>query len=71
GYGKYITAVLIVNTTSLSLQFDATAVRGNFSHITAQHINIGPKNSLEDRTTLYLISDEPFGQAVLGDSYAY
>lgn len=71
GYGKYITAVLIVNTTSLSLQFDATAVRGNFSHITAQHINIGPKNSLEDRTTLYLISDEPFGQAILGDSYAY
>lgn len=71
GFNHYITAVLIVNQTPVFLQFDATKVRGNFTHITAQHINIGPKGSLEDRTTLYLISDVPFADALLEDSYGF
>lgn len=71
GFNRYITAVLIVNQTPAFLQFDPTKVRGNFTHITAQHINIGPKGSLEDRTTLYLVSETPFAEALLEDSYGF
>jgi integrating conjugative element protein (TIGR03749 family) len=71
GFNRYVTAVLIVNQTAAFLQFDHTQVRGNFTHITAQHINIGPRGSLEDRTTVYLISDVPFAEAILEDRYGF
>jgi len=71
GFGRYITAVLIVNQTLMPFEFDASRVRGNFTHITSQHIAIGPKNTLTDRTTLYLISAIPFAEALTEDSYAY
>lgn len=71
GFGHYITAVLVVNQSPLRVLVDLTKVRGNFSHITAQHHYIGPKGDLTDRTTLYLVSDKPFNVAVLEDAYAY
>ena len=71
GFDRYLTAVLITNATPIRLQFDPSRVRGNFSHITAQHVNIGPKGSLEDRTTIYLVSEQPFTEALMEDSYAY
>lgn len=71
GFGRFVTAVLIVNQTPVAFEFDASRVRGNFTHITAQHLRIGPKGALTDRTTLYLISDVPFAEALTEDSYAY
>ena len=71
GFGHYVTAVLVVNQTPIRVLVDLTKVRGNFSHVTAQHHYIGPKGDLTDRTTLYLISDKPFNEAVLEDAYAY
>lgn len=71
GFGQYVTAVLIKNTTSLRFQLDLSRVRGNFTHISAQHLMMGAAGSLEDRTTLYLISSQPFNEALLEDSYAY
>lgn len=71
GFGKFVTAVLIVNQSPITFEFDASRVRGNFTHITAQHLHIGPKSTLTDRTTLYLISDVPFAEALTEDSYAY
>jgi integrating conjugative element protein (TIGR03749 family) len=71
GFSKFVTAVLIVNQSPITFEFDASRVRGNFTHITAQHLRIGPKSTLTDRTTLYLISDVPFAEAVTEDSYAY
>lgn len=71
GFGRYVTAVLIVNQTPVSFEFDASRVRGNFTHITAQHLHLGAKGSVIDRTTLYLISDIPFAEALTEDSYAY
>lgn len=71
GFGKYITAVLVVNQSSVAFEFDASRVRGNFTHITAQHLRIGPRGALTDRTTIYLISDVPFAEALTEDSYAY
>jgi integrating conjugative element protein (TIGR03749 family) len=71
GFGRFITAILIVNQSPLSFQFDASRVRGNFTHISSQHVFIGAKGSVEDRTTLYLVSDTPFAEALTEDSYAY
>lgn len=71
GFGHYVTAVLVVNQSPLRVLVDLTKVRGNFSHITAQHHYIGPKGDLTDRTTVYLVSDKPFNEAVLEDAYAY
>ena len=71
GFDRYVTAVLIVNQSPIPFEFDASRVRGNFTHITAQHLNIGAKGTLTDRTTLYLISDIPFAEALTEDSYAY
>ncbi len=71
GFGHYVTAILVVNQSPLRVLVDLTKVRGNFSHVTAQHHYIGPKGDLTDRTTLYLISDKPFNEAVLEDAYAY
>lgn len=71
GYGRYITAVMVINTSAISLQINPGLVMGNFTHITAQHLTLGAKGSLEDRTTLYLISDTPFASAIMEDGYGY
>lgn len=71
GFGHYITAVLVVNQSPIRVLVDLTKVRGNFSHVSAQHYYIGPKGDLTDRTSLYLISDKPFNEAVLEDAYAF
>jgi integrating conjugative element protein (TIGR03749 family) len=71
GFGRHVTAVFITNQTNVRFEFDASRVRGNFTHITAQHREVGAKGSLTDRTTLYLISTIPFAEALTEDSYAY
>lgn len=71
GYGLYITAVLVVNQSQLRIAFNPGLVQGNFSHITAQHLYLGPNGTLEDRTTLYLISSVPFSAAILEDGYGW
>ena len=71
GFGHFITAVLIVNQSPVGFNLDASRVRGNFTHITSQHLFVGPKRSREDRTTLYLVSDVPFAEALTEDSYGY
>jgi integrating conjugative element protein (TIGR03749 family) len=71
GFGHFITAVLIVNQSPVGFNLDASRVRGNFTHITSQHLFVGPKGSREDRTTLYIVSDVPFAEALTEDSYAY
>lgn len=71
GYGRYITAVLVINQSPIQLQINPGLVQGNFTHITPQHLYLGPKGSLEDRTTLYLISESPFLSALQEDGYGY
>jgi integrating conjugative element protein (TIGR03749 family) len=71
GYGRYITAVMVSNESAVSVQINPGLVIGNFTHITPQHLTLGPLGSLEDRTTLYLISDVPFASAILEDGYGY
>lgn len=71
GYGLHITAVLLINQSELTLAVNPGLVQGNFTHITPQHLQLGPKGSLEDRTTLYLVSSVPFSAAIQEDGYGY
>lgn len=71
GYGHHIAAVEIVNQSPVTVELDLRRVRGNWIAITAQHTWLGATNSLEDRTTLYLISKPPFGQAVEELAYGF
>lgn len=71
GYGLHITAILLINESQLTLPVDPGLVQGNFTHITPQHLQLGPKGSLEDRTTLYLVSEAPFSAAIQEDGYGY
>lgn len=71
GYGHHITAVEVVNQSPLTVELDLRRVRGNWIAITAQHTWLGAANSLEDRTTLYLISKPPFGQAMEELAYGF
>lgn len=63
GYGHHITAVEVINQSPMTVELDLRRVRGNWIAISAQHTWLGRVNSLEDRTTLYLISKAPFSQA--------
>lgn len=71
GYGHHITAVEVVNQSPVTVELDLRRVRGNWLAITAQHTWLGGMNSLEDRTTLYLISKAPFAQAVEEIAYGF
>lgn len=71
GYGRYITAVLVINQGARPVAVNPGLVQGDFTHITPQHLQLGPRDTLEDRTTLYLISDVPFMAALGGDRYGY
>lgn len=71
GYGLYITAVMVVNQSATTVAINPGLIHGNFTHITPQHLQLGPKGTLEDRTTLYLISTVPFASAILEDGYGY
>lgn len=71
GYGRYITAVLIMNMSRFVVPVNPERVRGNFTHITPQHSHLSEAGTFEDRTTLYLVSDSPFSEAVMEDGYAY
>ena len=71
GYGHHITAVEVVNQSPVTVELDLRRVRGNWLAITAQHTWLGAANSLEDRTTLYLISKPPFGQAMEELAYGF
>ncbi len=71
GYGRYITAVMVTNLSDVSARVNPALVVGNFTHITSQHLWLSHTGSMEDRTTLYLISRVPFASAILEDGYGY
>ncbi len=71
GYGRYITAVLVINLSNTPVRINPGLIRGNFTHITPQHLSLDATGKLSDRTTLYLISDAPFESAILEEGYGY
>lgn len=71
GYGIYLTALMLTNTSNFSAVIEPSNVRGRFTHATAQHAWVGASGALDDRTTLYLVSNIPFQDAIMGDDYAY
>lgn len=71
GYGKFITAIVVVNNSEFEVPVKFENVRGSFTNISSQHSYFGPKGSRDNLTTYYLISDTPFDSAILEDSYGY
>ncbi|WP_084005226.1 TIGR03749 family integrating conjugative element protein [Gilvimarinus polysaccharolyticus] len=69
GWGHYVTAVEVINRTPLKVSLDPRQVRGDFDSIAFQHTWLGPVGALEDRTTVYLISDNPLPLAIGGLPY--
>jgi integrating conjugative element protein (TIGR03749 family) len=69
GFGRYLTAVEVINRSDLLIELDPRLVRGAFDAVAFQHPWVGRSGSLEDRTTLYLISQNPFDVSAQGMSY--
>ena len=62
--GLYVTAVYLRNRTPKSVLFDPRDLRGAWLAATAQHARLLPAGERGDTTTLYLISDRPFADAL-------
>jgi integrating conjugative element protein (TIGR03749 family) len=71
GYGAYITAVQIKNASNKRIDVNPERVRGNFTHITPQHLYLDAAGTWDDSTVLYLVSAKAFESAVVEDGYAY
>lgn len=71
GYGQYLTAVLVKNTSNVPVKTSGAFVRGNFTNVTPHHRYLAAQGELEDRTAYYIISDRPFQDAVMEDGYAW
>ena len=71
GFGLYVTAVSVVNTSPMTVELDMRNVRGNFRHLTPQHTWLGPQGSDDDRTVMYLVSIQPYHSALKGVSHGF
>lgn len=60
----YVTALTAINTTSKLHEVDVRRIRGEWLARSAQHGAVGPKDSKTHDTTIYLISDLPFMEAI-------
>lgn len=69
GFGFYVTAVALINTSDITVELDMRNVRGNFQHLTPQHTWVGPAGTSNDRTVLYLVSRKPYHVALQEVSY--
>lgn len=63
--GLYITALEVVNTSGQSARLDPREIRGMWKASLFQHNVLRGHGTRDDNTTLYLISDKPFGDAIV------
>ena len=70
GYGLYITAIEVRNLGKTTVELDPRQIRqGAFKGAFFQHQYVTAKDTWEDRTTMYLISGQPFIDALRGYRY--
>lgn len=60
----YVTAVALSNHSRDFITLDPRALRGRWQAATFQHTRLHPTGTEADTTTLYLISDRPFHEAL-------
>lgn len=60
----HITALSVRNNTNQTLTLDPRQIRGSFKAALFQYPRLLPKGSPQDNTTLYLISNEEFADAI-------
>ena len=63
GFGRYLTAIEVINQSDLLVELDPRLVQGQFEALAFQHTWLAPAGAEADRTTLYLISRNPFDQS--------
>lgn len=62
--GIYITAVEIVNISGTSKRIDPAQFHGEWLSVTIEDDNLQPRNGVNSSTHVYLISEDPFYQAL-------
>jgi len=60
GYGHYVTAVKLVNTTKRAVELDPRSLRGPWLSATFQHGRLFPAGDSADTSVVYLITRQPF-----------
>ena len=72
GFGYYLTAIEMVNQSDFRVDLDPRMVRfGGFHGVLFQHQYLTRSGSHEDRTTMYLLSEDPFEQALSEMHYVW
>lgn len=66
GASLYVSAVKLTNVTREQRVLDPRRVRGNWRAATFHHSYLAPVGHSADTTTMYLISDRPFHEALFG-----
>ena len=62
GLGYHIIAIELVNQTAIAVELDPRQVRGDWQAISFQHPDVKASGSPRDRSVLYLISRNRFGE---------
>lgn len=67
GGGYYVTAVKLINQTEGVVHLDPRRLRGDLLYAAFQHksLTLGPKGTETDTTSVYLVTERPFADAVL------
>ncbi len=61
---KYLTILLVNNTSSVAVEFDPRALRGRLMFAAALYPVIQPKGSYQDQTLWAVVTDMPFNKAI-------
>ncbi len=61
---KYVTVLLVNNTSSVAVEFDPRALRGRLIFAAALYPVIQPKGSPQDQTLWAVVTEIPFNQAI-------
>lgn len=64
GNNLYVSAVRLTNTSREQMVLDPRRIRGHWRAATFQHTFLAPAGHSADTTTVYLISDRPYHEAV-------
>lgn len=62
--GLYVTVVVLTNTTNQPVELHPSMLRGRWVAATFHHYRLLPNTTIANVTALYLISKEPFAQAL-------
>ena len=63
-HGLFLTVVVLTNTSNESIELHPSMLRGKWTAATFHHYRLLPSTTIANVTALYLISKQPFAQAL-------